>query len=100
MNIDTQLLPEGTPMMAKVKHPLRHSINGDTHTLEDLKKIVDETEISDSLKAFIQEELDTMESNAASIHLHVVDHPGNGVSVQLHISPVHLGPRKRHSAGA
>jgi len=100
MNIDTQLLPEGTPMMAKVKHPLRHSINGDTHTIEELKKIVDENEISDSLKAFIQEELDTMESNAASIHLHVVDHPGNGVSVQLHISPVHLGPRKRHSAGA
>lgn len=100
MNIDTQLLPEGTPMMAKVKHPLRHSINGDTHTIEELKKIVDETEISDSLKAFIQEELNTMESNAASIHLHVVDHPGNGVSVQLHISPIHLGPRKRHSAGA
>ena len=56
MNIDTQLLPEGTPMMAKVKHPLRHSINGDTHTIEELKKIVDETEISDSLKAFIQED--------------------------------------------
>jgi uncharacterized membrane protein affecting hemolysin expression len=100
MNIDTQILSENIPMMAKVKHPLRHSINGDTHTIEELKKIVDMVEISNSLKAFIQEELDTMESNAASIHLHVVDHPGNGMSVQLHISPVHLGPRKRHSVMA
>ena len=45
MNIDTQILSENIPMMAKVKHPLRHSINGDTHTIEELKKIVDTAEI-------------------------------------------------------
>jgi len=75
-------------------HPLRYGIHGDTHFIGELKTIVEQSKsLHDSLKVFLCEELDEMESNAARLDLHLVDHPHGGLSLTLHISPVHLGAR-------
>ena len=87
------------PVPAPIKHPLRQCIQGDMHLKCELKKIIEDSEISRPLKDFIAEELDRMQSNGARVDMHLVDHGDGGVSLQLHISPVQLGSRaKPHNA--
>ena len=87
--------PDHIPRVLTAPHPLRLGIHGDTHTIEELRKIVNATEgLHDSLKQFIGEELGDIESNAAKIDLHLIDHPHGGVSLHLHIAPIHLGSRR------
>lgn len=76
------------------EHPLRCSIQGDTHLKEELKKLVDASEIPESLKVFVREELDEIETNAATIDLHLLDNANGSTTLNLHISPMHLGSRK------
>jgi len=85
--------PPNTPLPKETKHPLRCSIQGDTHLINELKSIVSSAGIPDPLKAFIATELDGFKSNAASIHAHLVDHPQGGFDLHLSVRPVHLGAR-------
>ena len=76
------------------KHPLRYAIHGDTHFVDEIKKIVQaDDKLTASLKSFVCEELSGIKTNAAEVHLHLIDHRNGGISLNLHISPRTLGRR-------
>lgn len=82
-------IPPNVPQPVPVQHPLRCAIHGDEEKIPELKQIVATTEgLHEGLKAFLQDKLDELESNAASIHLHEVDIPGGGA--------LHITWRERH----
>lgn len=86
-------LPPNAPLPVKQPHPLRHAINGDTHLIGELKTIIQGKEIDATLKQWICEELDEITTNAATVHLHVLDLIDGSVTIDLHIKPVVLGSR-------
>jgi hypothetical protein len=76
-----------------VKHPLRFAINGVKDKIPEMKKMINETELDDGLKAFICCELDKMTSNAAEVHLHDVERPDGGFDLHVSVKPVTLGTK-------
>lgn len=87
--------PAKVPLPVADKHPLRCAIRGEMHLVEELRKSVLANETLDpDLRTYISTELDELETNAAQIDLHVIDHPDprGGVILNLTITPRQLGP--------
>jgi hypothetical protein len=74
-------------------HPLRFAINGVTDKIPDLKSFISAQNFDEDLKTYINSELDELESNAATVHLHEVERPSGGLDLHLSIQPVQLGAR-------
>lgn len=72
-------IPVGIPIPVAPKHPLRFAIHGDEEKIPVLKQmLLENKELHPGLKSFLQDKLDELESNAASIDLHEVDIPDGG----------------------
>lgn len=88
--------PKKVPLPITEKHPLRCAIQGVTDKIDDLRTYIDSLgDIDPDLKRYISTELDELDSNAAEIHLHNVEHPGGGFNLHLSIRPRHLGAPKK-----
>ena len=70
-------------MSTPPSHPLRFGISGDEEKIAALKEMVDTYSISPHLRGFLKEELDKFESNAAQVHLKILDVPAG---VDLHVT--------------
>ena len=85
-------LPKNAPVMPEIKHPCRCAILGTTHSIDQLKQILDKREdISDEIKAVIKAEISNKTSNAAQVDMHVVDHANGDSSIVIHVKQVTLG---------
>jgi hypothetical protein len=91
-NPEPKFDPQRIQTLSLGENPLRFAISGITNFLPQLADAVTHAEpMCESLKGFIIKELGDIETNAAKLDLHLVDHPHGGVSLHLHISPVQLG---------
>lgn len=85
-------LKDHQPTMPEVKHPCRVAIVGHMDGIANLRKaIAARSDLSDSIKAMVDEEIAARTSNAAQVHLHVVDHPNGDTSIHFHVKKVKLG---------
>lgn len=91
-NPEPKFDPKRIQTLSLGENPLRFAISGITNFLPQLVDAIQSAEpVDESLKGFIIKELGDIETNAAKLDLHLVDHPHGGVSLHLHISPVQLG---------
>jgi hypothetical protein len=74
------------PMPVLGKHPLRFGITGVAHTLAEQKAFITNLDMDEDLKRFVLKRLDQVKTNAAEIHLHDVDRPGEQGGFDLHIT--------------
>lgn len=75
-----------------VKHPCRCAILGLMHITEQLQQLIAAREdISPELKAVLKAEIDSKNSNAAKVDMHVIDHANGDSSIHIHVKKVTLG---------
>lgn len=85
-------IQDHAPRFAPVKHPVLFAIHGKKHLIQPLKDLItSDSNLQEPYKAILHHELSFVETEAASVDLHVVKHPNGDVSFQGHIKRIALG---------